>query len=67
MEDKLDELLRGQLVMQGDLKVIEERLKGKEVRISNNEKSVESLKKFKWGIIGTATISVASFFRSMFA
>ena len=35
-------------------------------RICKNEKDVEDLKKFKWGIIGTAAVSLSTFFKTMF-
>ena len=66
MEDKIDRLLAGQSKLNTDIAVIATRLDAKEKRISKNEKDVEDLKRFKWGIIGTAAVSLSTFFKTMF-
>lgn len=66
MEEKLDKLLAGQSQLTTEIAVIATRLDAKEKRICKNEKDVEDLKKFKWGIIGTAAVSLSTFFKTMF-
>lgn len=66
MEGKLDKLLDGQAKISTAIAVLETRLDAKGRRIAKNEKDVEDLKKFKWGIIGTAAVSLSTFFKTMF-
>ena len=66
MEDKIDKLLSGQAKISTAIAVIENRLDNKSEKIAKNEKDLEDLKKFKWGIIGTAAVSLSTFFKTMF-
>ena len=66
MEDKIDKILENQSSMNTSLAVIEERMKSKDKRLTKVELEVEGLKKFKWGVIGTAAVSISTFIKSMF-
>jgi hypothetical protein len=66
MEDKIDRLLRGQAEISTSIAVLEARLNAKGKRIEKNEKEIKDLNKFKWGIIGTAAVSISTFIKSMF-
>ena len=65
-EAKLDKILENQSSMNTSLAVIEERMKAKDKRLTKVEEEVEGLKKFKWGVIGTAAVSISTFVKSMF-
>ena len=65
-EAKLDKILENQSSMNTSLAVIEERMKAKDKRLTKVEEEVEGLKKFKWGVIGTAAVSISTFIKSMF-
>lgn len=67
MEDKIDKLLNGQAKISTEIAVLQTRLDHKSDKIAKNEKDLEDLKKFKWGIIGTAAVSLSTFFKTMFA
>jgi hypothetical protein len=41
-------------------------LEDKGRRLTNVEKDVKDLNKFKWGVIGTAAVSISTFIKSMF-
>lgn len=66
MEEKLDKIIDNQIDMMKAIVAIETKAEAKKERVNKLEKDVEGLKKFKWGIIGTAAISVSTFFKSMF-
>ena len=66
MEDKIDKLLNGQAKISTEIAVLQTRLDHKSDKIAKNEKDLEDLKKFKWGIIGTAAVSLSTFFKTMF-
>lgn len=66
MEDKINRILNNQVAMGISLAVIQEQIKAKEKRMSKNEKDIEGLKKFKWGIIGTAGVSIVTFLKTVF-
>ena len=66
MEDKIDKILENQSSMNTSLAVIEERLNTKDKRLTAVEKDVKELNKFKWGVIGTAAVSISTFIKSMF-
>ena len=66
MEDKIDKILENQSSMNTSLAVIEERLKSKDKRLTAVEKDVKELNKFKWGVIGTAAVSISTVIKSMF-
>ncbi len=65
-EAKLDRILENQSSMNTSLAVIEERLNTKDKRLTAVEKDVKDLNKFKWGVIGTAAVSISTFIKSMF-
>jgi len=65
-EAKLDRILENQSNMNTSLAVIEERLNAKDKRLTAVEKDVKELNKFKWGVIGTAAVSISTFIKSMF-
>ena len=67
MEDKIDKLLNGQAKISTEIAVLQTRLDHQSDKIAKNEKDLEDLKKFKWGIIGTAAVSLSTFFKTMFA
>jgi len=52
--------------MNTSLAVIEEKIKSKDRRLSKVEGEIDGLKKFKWGVIGTAAVSISTFVKSMF-
>ena len=66
MEAKIDKILENQSKTNTSLAVIEERLKSKDRRLTKVEKDVKDLNKFKWGVIGTAAVSISTFVKSMF-
>lgn len=65
-EAKLDRILENQSKMNTSLAVIEEKIKSKDRRLTKVEKDVKDLNKFKWGVIGTAAVSISTFVKSMF-
>ena len=64
--DKLDKILDNQIEMKTSLAVVEQKLEDKGRRLSNVEKDVKDLNKFKLGVIGTAAVSISTFIKSMF-
>ena len=64
--DKLDKILDNQIEMKSSLAVVEQKIEEKDRRITKVEDEVESLKRFKWGVIGTAAVSISTFIKSMF-
>ena len=56
--DKLDKILDNQIEMKTSLAVVEQKLEDKGRRLTNVEKEVKDLNKFKWGVIGTAAVSI---------
>jgi hypothetical protein len=66
MEAKIDKILDNQSKMNTSLAVIEEKIKSKDRRLSKVEGEIDGLKKFKWGVIGTAAVSISTFVKSMF-
>jgi len=66
MEAKIDKILENQSKMNTSLAVIEEKIKSKDRRLSKVEGEIDGLKKFKWGVIGTAAVSISTFVKSMF-
>ncbi len=66
MEAKIDKILENQSKMNTSLAVIEEKIKSKDRRLTKVEKDVKDLNKFKWGVIGTAAVSISTFVKSMF-
>jgi len=66
MEAKIDKILENQSTMNTSLAVIEEKIKSKDRRLTKVEKDVKDLNKFKWGVIGTAAVSISTFVKSMF-
>jgi len=66
MEAKIDKILENQNKMNTSLAVIEEKIKSKDRRLTKVEKDVKDLNKFKWGVIGTAAVSISTFVKSMF-
>lgn len=64
--DKLDKILDNQIEMKTSLAVVEQKLEDKGRRLTNVEKEVKDLNKFKWGVIGTAAVSISTFVKSMF-
>ena len=66
MEAKIDKILENQSKMNTSLAVIEEKIKSKDRRLSKVEGEIDGLKKFKWGVIGTAAVSISTFIKSMF-
>ncbi len=64
--DKLDKILDNQMEMKTSLAVVEQKLEDKGRRLTNVEKDVKDLNKFKWGVIGTAAVSISTFIKSMF-
>jgi hypothetical protein len=64
--DKLDKILDNQIEMKTSLAVVEQKLEDKGRRLTNVEKDVKDLNKFKWGVIGTAAVSISTFIKSMF-
>ena len=63
--DKLDKILDNQIEMKTSLAVVEQKLEDKGRRLTNVEKDVKDLNKFKWGVIGTAAVSISTFIKSM--
>ena len=66
MEAKIDKILENQSKTNTSLAVIEEKMKSKDKRLNKVEREIEGLKKFKWGVIGTAAVSISTFVKSMF-
>ena len=66
MPDKLDKILENQIEMGKSLVVIETKLVAKEKRLDKVETNVEGLNRFKWGVVGTAVVSVSTFLKSLF-
>ena len=66
MPDKLDKILENQIEMGKSLAVIETKLEAKEKRLDKVEPNVEGLNRFKWGVVGTAVVSVSTFLKSLF-
>jgi len=73
MEAKIDKILENQSKMNTSLAVIEEKIKSKDKRltkvegeIDKVEGEIDGLNKFKWGVIGTAAVSITSLVKSMF-
>ncbi len=66
MPDKLDKILENQIEMGKSLAVIETKLEAKEKRLDKVETNVEGLNRFKWGVVGTAVVSVSTFLKSLF-
>ena len=66
MPDKLDKILENQIEMGKSLAVIETKLEAKEKRLDKVETNVDGLNRFKWGVVGTAVVSVSTFLKSLF-
>ena len=66
MEDKLDKILDNQIEMGKSLAVIEHRMENKDKRLNKVEADTESLKKFKWGLIGTGGLGLTAFIAEMY-
>ena len=66
VDDKLDKILDNQVEMGKSIVVIETKLVAKEKRLDKVETNVEGLNRFKWGVVGTAVVSVSTFLKSLF-
>ncbi len=66
VDDKLDKILDNQVEMGKSIVVIETKLASKEKRLDKVETNVDGLNRFKWGVVGTAVVSVSTFLKSLF-
>jgi len=67
IEAKLDKLIEGQNELAVGQAVLVTKMESKDQRLKELEADVKGLNRFKWGIIGTAAVSVSTFIKSMFA
>ncbi len=66
VDNKLDKILDNQVEMGKSIVVIETKLVAKEKRLDKVETNVDGLNRFKWGVVGTAVVSVSTFLKSLF-
>ncbi len=65
--EKLDKILDNQMEMGRGIAVLETEIKNNTKVQDKHSKDIEGLKKFKWGIIGTAALTATTFIKSLFA
>jgi len=67
MEKEIRSIIESQGKMSTDIALLVERSAQKEKTIDKLDKDVESLKKFKWGLVGTAGFSIYAFIKTLWS
>lgn len=63
----MDKMLENQAKIITSVALLEQRSAQKEKTIDKLEGKVESLNKFRWGVVGTAGFSIITFIKSLYS